>query len=268
MQYHANCNVLIPHPRWRWGCYPLRWLLGACCSLRRLPLSGLAYGGVFFLLSWVWRRTLLEFDTAGFGLAILLTIVTLLFAPSLTAGLLDGVDRNNKRSVVDPAPSDQDGQNPLFDLGMLLVLILAFAMNAALLGFALFYKGDVPALELLLQEVLTWRNLPLLLSWLLIFSFALLGMHTIAVVPLLILRETDTHLTDAIRRGVKIIRLNWRPLGTWALSCQLLLVVGAGVQPAVLLVLAPLLAHGSWWAYRDLMSGQKSPDHVVAAEPS
>jgi hypothetical protein len=271
MRYHASnrykCKVLIPHPRWRWGSYPVRWLLGGFWSLVCLPLSGLAYGAVFFTLAWIWRRTLCEFSTAGFGLATLMTLVTLLFAPSLTAGLLDGMDHQCKGRVVDPESSDREGRNILFELGVLLVLILTFALNAALLGFALFYKGDVPVLDLLLSEVLTWRNVPLLLSWMFIFWFAMMSMQTIAVMPLFILRETDTNLADAIQAGTKVVRLNWRPLLCWALCSQLLLLLGAGLHPAVMFVLAPLLAHGSWWAYRDLMAEQKIQAGEVSAGP-
>jgi uncharacterized membrane protein len=47
----------------------------------------------------------------------------------------------------------------------------------------------------------------------------------------------------------------------------LLLLLGAGLHPAVMFVLAPLLAHGSWWAYRDLMAEQKIQAGEVSAGP-
>lgn len=243
---------LPPHPHWRWGAYPLRWLVGGCWSLCRSPLSALCYGGIFFAVAWVWRQLFRGGGIADLGLAITLTGVTLLLAPRLTAGLMDlSLTRPNPRCASAASRAQERGA-ALLGVGGLLVLLLVFALHAALLGFALLFSGEVPALDRLLPALLRWQNAPLVLALILILVSTALGMQAVAVIPTFALREQDTDLVGAVRASARLTRRNWRPLACWALTSQVLLFVGGGILPAALIVLAPLIAHGSWWAFREL----------------
>jgi hypothetical protein len=241
----------------RWGGDPLRWLLGGCWGLWRLPLRGLLYGGVFFATAWIWGRTLSALTAPGLGRALGITALTLLLAPRLTAGLLDGMARG-------PGGGDdgaaRERRGALLGLGALLVLLLALALHLSLLGFALLYRGEVPALDGLPGAVFSWRNAPLALLLILILTLAALGMQAVAVIPTFVVRELDPDLPRAILRGARASRRHWRPLVCWALSSQVLLFVGGGLMPVALVLLAPAIACGSWWAFRDTLARTQVPD--------
>jgi hypothetical protein len=68
--FEPSCAVLPPHPRWRWGLYPLRWLVGGLWGLGQAPMLGLLYGSIFFATGWTWRLTLADLTPARFGLSI------------------------------------------------------------------------------------------------------------------------------------------------------------------------------------------------------
>jgi len=215
-------------------------------------MRGLLYGSVFFATGWVWRHTITELTVAGFGLSIALTAVTLLLCPRLTAGLLDGIAHAPASSSFAAQLRAQERRGGLLGIGALLVALEIMALHGSLVGFALLYTGEVPVLERLMVEIFSWSNAPLALMLILLLSLTVLAMQALAVVPTFVLREVDTDLVGALRSSALATRLNWRPLICWALSAQALLFLVGGLVPAALLVLAPLLACGSWWAVRDL----------------
>jgi hypothetical protein len=101
---------------------------------------------------------------ADLGLAVALTGVTLLLAPRLTAGLMDlSLPRPNPGSASAASRAQERGA-ALLGVGGLLVLLLVLALHAALLGFALLFSGEVPALDRLLPALLCWENAPLMLA--------------------------------------------------------------------------------------------------------
>ena len=253
--FEPSCAVLPPHPRWRWGLYPLRWLVGGLWGLGQAPMLGLLYGSIFFATGWTWRLTLADLTPARFGLSIALTAVTLLLCPRLTAGLVDGIPRAPVCTSSDAERRAQVRRGGLLGIGAVLVALEMAALYASLMVFALLYTREVPALERLTTEVFSWSNAPLALMLVLLLVLTALGMQALAVVPTFVLHEVDTDLEGALRWSALATRLNSRPLTFWALSAQTLLFVVGGLVPAALWLLAPLLACGSWWAVRDLMPG-------------
>jgi uncharacterized membrane protein len=241
--------ALAPQPNGQWRGYALRWLIGGCWSLWQLPLRGLAYGAVFFAVAYSWRRALTDFTGGSLALAVTLTGVTLLLAPRLTADLVAGMSRHAVLAEDDEARR----QGALVGVGSLLVMILSLALNSAMVCFALLYNGDVPALDGLLPAVFSWRNLPLALLLPGLVFVAGLSLQLAAVLPTYVLmRESETDLFTAVRSSAAAAYLNWRPLAWWALTSQLALLVGVSVLPISLVLLAPVIACGSWWACRDM----------------
>lgn len=245
----TSCTLLRPHPRWRWAGYPVRWLLGGCLSLWRLPLHGSLYGTVFFAVVWAWAHALRSLDGAGIALATALTGVTLLLVPRLTAGLLES-------GPLYPVSAEDEAlrNGALIGLGALLLMVLSFSVNSGLAVFALLYTGDVPRLDGLAGAVFSWSNAPLAMLLLGLWFLAALSLQMAAVLPtFLLLRQSRQDLFVVLRASLEVVRINWRPLACWSLASQVLLVVGYLVLPVSLVLLAPLIACGTWWACRDML---------------
>lgn len=247
-------TTLEPDPRWRWRKYPVRWLVGGCWSLWHLPLRGSLYGAIFFIVAYSWSQALVALSAPSIALAASLTGLTLLLAPRLTAGLLDGIASPSPRRNATALEMDDQRQGALIGLGAFLVMILSIGFNTALVCFALFYNGDVPPLSRLMSNVFSWQNAPLALLLILMLFLTGLGMQVVAMLPTFVLRELDMDLFSAIRSSVEVAGSNWRPLTWWGLGSQALLFAGAVVWPVSLVVLAPLIACGSWWACREIVS--------------
>jgi hypothetical protein len=213
-------GVLRPHPRWRWGNYPLRWLLGGCWSLWRTSLPGLVYGAVFAAVASAWTHTLLDPNATSFAFAAALTAVTLLLGPRLTAGLLEAVRHGRSPGAVSGAEDLDERRGALVGIGALLVMLLGIGLTGIVVCFALLYRGDVPSIELLPPAVFSWQNAPLVIGLLLVVAFTTFVMQLVALVPTMLLGELDTDLPGAMRSTGKIIRSNWRPLACWAAAIQ------------------------------------------------
>ena len=252
-------TTLAPDPRWGWRKYPVRWLVGGCWSLWQLPLRGTLYGTVFFLVACSWSRALAEFTAPGFALAASLTGVTLLMAPRLTAGLLDGMAAPAPAQGATAQEMEERRQGALIGLGALLVMILSIAFNAAVVCFALFFDGDVPPLERLSSTVFSWENAPLVLLLVIVSIVAGLGMQAAAMLPTYVLRELEVDLFGAVRSSTRLAWANWRPLLWWGLGSQALLLAGAVVWPVSLVLLTPMIACGTWWACRE-MTGRRGAE--------
>lgn len=246
-------GVLQPDPRWRWGKYPARWLLGGCWSLWRTPLRGLVYGAVFVAVASAWTHTLLDLQASSFAFAMTLTAVTLLLGPRLTAGLLEPAHLGQGAGAADNEQGLEERRGALVGIGALLVMLLGVGLNAVVVCFALLYRGDVPSMDLLLASVFSWHNAALVIALLLVIACTTLVMQLVALVPTMLLSELDTDLPEAMRSTRKIMRLNWRPLACWAATSQLLVFVLGGLLPLSLLISAPLIAYGSWWACREVL---------------
>lgn len=239
-----ECRALAEHPRWHWAFYPARWLTGGCWSLGQALGTSALYGLVFGANAWVWNWVFARLTSGGLGLALFLTAWTLLLAPALTVSLW--------RVTASGRGNDLPSRAALFELGLLLVLLLSVFLDIALFAFVLLYQGPVPELEKLPAALLSAANTPLLLAWLLVLATAALCMQAVAALPTLVLGQGDTSLVEALRRGGAAILRNWRPLSYWALGAQFLLFVVGALLPASLLVLAPTIANGTWWAYREI----------------
>jgi uncharacterized membrane protein len=253
---------LEPHPRWRWASYPLRWLIGGCWSLWHSPLRGMVYGAVFFGVALAWTRALSDLTTNGFAVATALTGFTLLLAPRLTAGLVDGLGGHGRMAA--PLEQDEQRKAALIGIGAFLVMILSIGLNTALVCFTLLFSGDMPALDALPAAVFSWENAPLALLLVAVLFLAGFAMQVVAVLPTFILQEWDVDLFVALRSSVRVTGMNWRPLACWAAGCQVLLLAGAALAPPTLFVLAPMIACGSWWACREMVYRGTRPGTVTA----
>lgn len=262
-QTPTKLRILPPHPRWRWLAYTGRWMAGGCWSCMHHPIQGLLYGTVFVIPALCWSTMLVNLTPASFGLTITITTLTLMLAPGLTANLTDLMtDRYNSRPCSNPYHAEER-HSALFGIGALLVLLLVLALNLAVFVFVLLYQGDVPALHQLMPSLLSWHNAPLLILLTALTMLAVLGMQAIGAVPTFLLREMDRNLEHRWHSAIRAVALNWRPLLCWALVCQLLIFIGGGLFPAALLLLAPLIAHGSWWAFREVMLEEREAARAI-----
>lgn len=231
----------------------LDWLQAGWRDVRMTPWSSLAYGLFLTLISyavlWALHASQLLY------LALPAISGFLIIGPFLAIGLYEKSRRQaqgqqvgfSEMLVFRPASGGQ-----LAYAGLLLGLLILFWLRAADLLYALFF-GLFPfpgAGEALTNVLTTPRGWALIATGTLVgglfaaFAFAI----SVFSIPMLVSRKTDA--LTAI--GVSFIMTvqNLRPMLAWGVIVALGLAMSAITGLIGLIVLFPVLGHGTWHAYQ------------------
>jgi len=248
--FHPTVHVEIRHVAvWR----PFLWLSRGAVDLARCWPASLGYGGITVAIGW----TLLVFGaTHPYFVAAAITGF-LLVAPTLSAGLCE---LSRRRSLGLSANFDDSlegfmrNSTALFEYGLILAVcaFVWFGVSALLLG-PVFHVETPSVSETLYRGFIDTANRSQVLAYVAIGGALAIGVFLVSVVsvPLII----DRHATagEAMRASVRAALRNVPTMIVWsALICGLTII---GYAPLLLglLVVAPLLGHATWHAYRDLV---------------
>ena len=231
---------------------PLRWLALGWRDFIRAPAIGLFYGSCFMLMGWA---LLTAFEHAP-AYTLALSAGFLLMGPFLCLGLY----RVSQRLEAGENPGFKDSllafktrtaQLAIFGL-VLLVLEMLWG-RATLVLFAVSFDGlpDFKISLSALPELLAPDNLPFIAAWVAVGAvFAgLIFSVSVVSIPMILHRQTD-----AITAGLTSLRLVFTQTGVMlAWAALITLLVGLALLPwfAGLLVVAPVIGHASWHAYRE-----------------
>lgn len=239
---------------------PWRWLAQGWSDFRRAPAVGLFQGGLVALFGLAALLALWRLEAAA--LILPLGAGFMLVGPMLAVGLYE----TSRRLEMD---------EPL-DIGRLLFVRTRrpsqlLLLGVALMGVLMIWARIASLLFALFFGVSTY---PPLTEWigLLIFSldglaFLCVGTVTGAVLagivfvisaispPLLMVREVD--VVTAIITSIAVVRRNPRAMLLWAWLIVLLTGFGLATCFVGLLVAFPLIGHGTWHAYRDLVAEEE-----------
>lgn len=239
---------------------PWQWLAAGWQDLRREPKFSLSLGLVFAVLSYL--LTLGLINGAMFFLIPPLAAGFFLLAPLLGIGFY-GVSRALEQGQkVEFCQAQQAWQsNPVHiaAAGVVFLLVFLVWMLAANLSFALFFNKPVPPWENFIPAVFLSGDSPLFL-FTGILTGGIIAVFTFAIsaitVPLLMDRQID--FVTAMQVSVSAVRKNWRPMALWAALIAMFVGIGIFTLYIGLIVTMPLVGHGTWHAYRDLIG----PDSV------
>ncbi len=236
--------------------HPWKWLIEGWADLRRAPRFSLTYGAVFVLVSLLMTLGLLV--DGLFFIVPVLAAGFFLVAPMLGIGLYQisaNLAAGRPVHFCQALQAWRRNEVQLGALALVLVLVMLVWMLAAILVFAFFYKSPVPTWEHFIPTVfLSGENNAFVLAGTLIggmiaaFTFAI----SAVTVPLLMDRPAVDVMT-AMRTSVAAVRRNWPAMALWA--ALIVLFVGLGILTwfVGLLIAMPLIGHGTWHAYRDLV---------------
>ncbi len=237
--------IVLRPLKWR---DPQRWLWLGWRDFLRTPAIGLFYGLCFVLMGWA----LLKVYQHAPAYTLALSAGFLLMGPFLCLGLYRvsqrfeaGVQPDFGDSLM--AWDTRTGQLAIFGL-VLLVLEMLWG-RATLVIFALSFDG-MPDFKGSLMALLAPDNLHFIVAWAAVGGLFATLIYAISVVamPMILHRQTD-----AITAGLTSVRLVLGQPGVmvyWAAIIALLVVLAMLPYFVGLLVVAPVLGHASWHAYR------------------
>jgi uncharacterized membrane protein len=241
----ASPPITLEPLRWR---DPLRWLALGWRDFTRAPWIGLFYGAAFAAMGWALAAVYRQAPAYVLALAA----GFLLTGPFLCLGLYrvsQQLERGQRPTFADSLLAFEQRLAPLAIFGFVLLVLEMLWGRATLVVFAVSFDG-MPDFKGSILALLDPENLNFIVAWLAVGAvFAgLIFAVSVVSIPMLLDRPVD-----AITAGLTSLRLVLSQPGVMLLWGALITVlVVAAMLPwfAGLLVVAPVLGHGSWHAYR------------------
>lgn len=232
---------------------PLQWLRLGWRDFTRAPSIGLFYGTCFAAMGWL---LLALFEHAP-AYVLALSAGFLLVGPFLCLGLYDTsrrLERGDRPRLAASLVAWRTRAGTMAIFGAVLLTLEMLWARASLIVFALSFSG-MPDFKGSLLALLERDNVGFIVAYVAVGSvFAgLIFAVCVVAMPMILDRETD-----AITAGLTSIRLCvTQPMPMLLWGALITLLVAAAMAPwfAGLLLVAPVLGHASWHAYRSVVAG-------------
>jgi uncharacterized membrane protein len=229
---------------------PFGWLREGWLDMRKHWGTSLGYGALIVALGW----TLLIFcGTHPYFVAAAISGF-LLVGPLMSAGLCE---MSRRYSLGQSANFDDSlngfGRNApaLFEFGVILALCAAvwFGLSALLLG-TVFHIAAPDIRETLYRGFLDATNRSQVLAYIVIGGVLATAVFAVSVVAIPLIIDRHATAGQAMRASVNVVVRNIPAMIVWSALILILTIVGYVPLLAGLLVIAPLLGHATWHAYK------------------
>lgn len=227
---------------------PLQWLALGWRDFRRAPTIGLFYGTCFASMGWA-LMWLFEHNPAW---VLALSAGFLLTGPFLCLGLYQASRRLEQGQVPGFTDSVMAWSQRTATLGIFGFVLLVMEMlwgRASLVVFAVSFDG-MPDFKGSLLALLDPANIEFIVAYVAVGGVFAGLIYSISVISIPMLLDTPA---DAITAGLTSVRLVLGQPGVMLLWGALIAVLAAlAMLPGFLglLVVGPVIGHGSWHAYR------------------
>ena len=231
---------------------PLVWLGQGWRDFLAHPLQSAFYGACFAVMGWL---IVFTFRNAYQYVSALVTGFFLV-GPFLAIGLYDLSRRRQRGEPARLAPTLDAWRPNVGAIGMfalVLGVILLVWARASLVVFALFYTHEMPSVQGFLAQVLSLDNLEFLVAYFCVGGFFALLVFAISAVAVPMMMDRDTDGIVAVLTSVKAFGTNLPAMLLWGLIITVVVGAGFALWFAGLVVAVPVIGHGAWHAYRDIV---------------
>ena len=232
---------------------PFSWLRAGWLDMRRHWGTSLGYGALIVALGW----TLLIFcGTHPYFVAAAISGF-LLVGPLMSAGFCEMSRRYSQGQSANFDDSLEGfGRNApaLFEFGVILAICAAvwFGISALLLG-TVFHIPAPDVSETLYRGFLDATNRSQVLAYVVIGAVLATGVFAVSVVAIPLIIDRHATAGQAMRASVNAVFHNIPAMVVWSGLILLLTVIGYATLLFGLLVIAPLLGHATWHAYKGMI---------------
>ncbi len=268
-----DLDMVLPRPvppkpvesRWRRDLAPgdaLNWLRAGWRDTFTQPASSLAYGLMVFLVSVVIVWTL--FRSGADYILFPALAGFMVVGPILAVGLYEKSRRLAEKKPVSLAGMvfvrPKSGRQLLF-MGVLLCGLMLLWMRAAVIIYALFFGlRPFPGLDhlapMLFGTAIGWAML--FVGGVIGALFAAFSFASSAVsVPMMMEQRVDA--LTAMGSSIALVAHNLPVMFTWGVIVLALFLVSLATGLAGLIIVFPVLGHGTWHAYRALAPRAEEP---------
>ncbi len=234
---------------------PWVWLASAWQDMMAAPAISFAYGALAVISSFVLVVGLglldMEYLLLPLGAGFMLVGPLLAVGLYETSRLLELGERPTFGKVA--AVYRRNGVQ-IAGIGLVLMLAMLAWIRIAFLIFALFFSGQPPALDQLVDRIFfSAETIPFLLTGTLFGGIIATAVFSVAVVSIPMLLDRDTDVFTAMATSIAVVRANIRPMIAWGFLIALFMSAGMVTAFLGLAIALPVIGHASWHCYRDLV---------------
>ena len=232
---------------------PFVWLREGWLDMRRHWGTSLGYGALIVALGW----TVLVFcGTHPYFIAAAISGF-LLVGPLMSAGLCE---MSRRYSLGQSANFDDSLEGfarnapALFEFGVILAICAAvwFGVSALLLG-TVFHIAAPDIRETLYRGFLDSTNRAQVIAYVVIGGVLATAVFAVSVVSIPLIIDRRASAGQAMRASVNAVFHNIPAMVLWSALILVLTIVGYVPLLAGLLIIAPLLGHATWHAYKGMI---------------
>jgi uncharacterized membrane protein len=230
---------------------PLRWLAHGWRDMRKS--ASLGYGALIVALGW----TLLIFcGTHPYFVAAAITGF-LLLGPAMSAGLCE-LSRRYSLGLSASFDDSLDGftrnASALFEFGVILAICAAawFGISAVLLG-TVFHIPAPDISETMYRGFIDSANRSQVLAYVAVGGVLAAGVFAVSAVAIPLMIDRHATAGQAMRASVRAVFTNIPAMILWSALILILTIIGYATLLAGLLIVAPLLGHATWHAYKGMI---------------
>jgi uncharacterized membrane protein len=232
---------------------PFTWLRDGWLDMRKHWGASLGYGALIVALGW----TLLVFcGTHPYFVAAAISGF-LLVGPLMSAGLCE---MSRRYSLGQQANFDDSLEGfvrnapALFEFGIILAVCAAvwFGLSALLLG-TVFHVAAPDVGETLYRGFLDSANRSQVVAYIVIGGLLATAVFTVSVVSIPLIIERHASAGQAMRASAAAVVRNIPAMIVWSALILVLTIIGYAPLLFGLLLIAPLLGHATWHAYKSLI---------------
>jgi uncharacterized membrane protein len=230
---------------------PFAWLGRGWRDMRRHMSASLGYGALIVALGW----TLLVFcATHPYFVAAAITGF-LLVGPAMSAGLCEMSRRyslGQRATFDDSLEGFTRNVSALIEYGAILAIcaVIWFAVSAVLLG-AVFHIPAPSLSETMYRGFVDSANRDQVIAYVAVGGLFAAGVFAISVVAIPLIIDRHASAGQAMLASLKAAVSNIPAMIVWSALILILTVIGYAPLLCGLLIIAPLLGHATWHAYRD-----------------
>ena len=232
---------------------PFVWLFNGWHDMRRHWGASLGYGALIVAIGW----TLLMFcGTHPYFVAAAITGF-LLVGPLMSAGLCEMSRRYSLGQTAnfdDSLEGFKRNAPALFEFGVILAICAAvwFGISALLLG-SVFHIAAPDISETLYRGFLDATNRSQVMAYIVIGGVLAAGVFAVSVVAIPLIIDRHASAGQAMRASVSAVFHNIPAMIVWSALILVLTVIGYAPLLCGLIIIAPLLGHATWHAYKGMI---------------
>jgi uncharacterized membrane protein len=232
---------------------PFTWVRKGFADLLSCQFASLFYGVAFALMGW----TVAFFYGAAYWLTLAALGAFMLAGPIMAIGLYALSRQRELGEQPHLLPTLTCWRGNMSNLGIYAlvtgVIILIWA-RASMVIFAVLYDTGMPSAENFFSELLAFRNVEFVITYLVIGGLfaAFIFATSVVAVPLMFERGKDA--VSAMLLSLAVVARNPLAMVIWAALLVLLIAIGFATGFLGLIYTAPVAGHATWHAYRDLIA--------------